>query len=307
MELKEAKYILAIARHKSISKAAESLFISQPSLSKYLKNMEQQLGAPLFARIGSQYLPTYLGERYLYYAERIARYGEQWDNEFDDIRHQNHGRLNIAIPIMLSNSIIGPNLPRFHAWYPHVNVNLMEEVNFVAEKTLEDPTVDLTFYNVREFPKNLEYQVLDQEETVLILAADNPLVKQAVLRPGFSYPWIDLRLLSEENFILLYPDQNTGGLSLELFADYAMKPNVLLHTRNSEMSICLAMDGLAAAFAPESYYHYLKPRETRPSVCLSVGKRPMENILIAAWQKHRYMPQYARDFLELIREYCRHR
>ena len=53
MELKEARYILAIARHKSISKAAEALFISQPSLSKYLKNLEQQLGTRLFDRIGN--------------------------------------------------------------------------------------------------------------------------------------------------------------------------------------------------------------------------------------------------------------
>ena len=47
MELKEARYILAIARHQSIGKAAESLYISQPSLSKYLKNLEERLGAPL--------------------------------------------------------------------------------------------------------------------------------------------------------------------------------------------------------------------------------------------------------------------
>lgn len=50
MELKEARYILAIARQGSIGKAAESLFISQPSLSKYLKNLENQLGGPLFYR-----------------------------------------------------------------------------------------------------------------------------------------------------------------------------------------------------------------------------------------------------------------
>ena len=42
MELKEARYILAIARHQSIGKAAESLYISQPSLSKYLKNLEER-------------------------------------------------------------------------------------------------------------------------------------------------------------------------------------------------------------------------------------------------------------------------
>ena len=58
MELKEARYILAIARQGSIGKAAESLFISQPSLSKYLKNLENQLGGPLFYRRDNCYTPT---------------------------------------------------------------------------------------------------------------------------------------------------------------------------------------------------------------------------------------------------------
>ena len=93
MELKEARYILAIAKHQSIGKAAESLYISQPSLSKYLKNLEERLGAPLFDRRENHYYPTYMGERYLYYAERIAAFGDQWSQEFDDIAHQEKGRL----------------------------------------------------------------------------------------------------------------------------------------------------------------------------------------------------------------------
>lgn len=307
MELKEARYILAIARHRSISKAAEALYISQPSLSKYLKNLEQQLGTRLFDRIGNGYFPTYVGERYLYYAEKIVEYGMEWDTELDDIMHQNHGRLNIAIPIMLSNSIIGPTLPRFHRQFPHVTVNMMEEVNFVAEHTLNDHTVDLTFYNVHEFPKDLDYQILGKEEMVLVLSASNPAAEKAKKREGFRYPWIDLRLLLEEDFILLYPDQNTGAIALKLFEEYGMEPNILMHTRNSEMSIRLAMEGLGAAFAPESYYHYLKTQETAPSVCLSVGEKKIENTLIAAYQKNRYLPLYARAYLEMIMEYCRQR
>lgn len=305
MELKEARYILSIARHKSISKAAEALFISQPSLSKYLKNLEQQLGTRLFDRVGNSYLPTYVGERYIHYAEKIVEFGMEWDIEFDDIMHQNHGRLNIAIPIMLGNSLIGPTLMTFHQQYPHVTVNMMEEVNFVAEHTLNDHTVDLTFYNVREFPKDLDYQVIGKEEMVLVLSANHPLLAAAVQKPGFQYPWIDLSLLSGESFILLYPDQNTGGLALKLFEDYGMKPDILLHTRSSEMSIRLAMEGLGAAFAPESYYHYLKSREPGDSVCLSVGKERIVNTLIAAYQKNRYLPQYARAYLDILKEYCR--
>lgn len=304
MELKEARYILAIAHEKNISKAAETLFISQPSLSKYLKNLEQQLGTRLFDRIGSSYSPTYVGERYIHYAEKIVDYGREWDVEFDDIMHQNHGRLNIAIPIMLGNSLIGPTLKKFHRLYPHVTVNMMEEVNFIAEHSLNDHTVDLTFYNVHEFPVNLDYQIMGKEEIVLVLSQYSPLVRMAEKKEGFQYPWIDLSLLSNESFILLYPDQNTGGLAIKLFDEYQMKPNVLLHTRNSEMSILLAMEGLGAAFAPESYYHYLKGREAMPSVCLSIGKEKIENTLIAAYQKNRYLPQYAKAYLDILAEYC---
>ena len=91
MELKEARYILAIAKHQSIGKAAESLYISQPSLSKYLKKPGGTFRSAPIDRRENHYYPTYMGERYLYYAERIAAFGDQWSQEFDDIAHQEKG------------------------------------------------------------------------------------------------------------------------------------------------------------------------------------------------------------------------
>ena len=183
MDLKEARYILAIARQRSIGKAAESLFISQPSLSKYLKNLENQLGGPLFYRMDNCYTPTYMGERYLHYAEQIAAYGEQWNREYEDISHRKYGRLNIAIPIMMGSTLIQPTLMEFHNLYPHVTINVMEAVNFIAETSLKDHSIDLTFYNVHVFPKLLDYEVMQREEIVLILSAGHPLASKAVDKP----------------------------------------------------------------------------------------------------------------------------
>lgn len=305
MDLKEARYILAIAEHKSIGKAAESLFISQPSLSKYLKNLERQLGVPLFSRIDNAYIPTYMGERYLHYAKQIAAFGEEWNQEYEDITHKQQGRLNIAIPMMLGSTLLQPTLMEFHRQYPFVTINVMEEANFVAEHTLKDHSIDLTFYNVHEFPKLLDYQVIRTEEIVLILPEGHPYTEQAEKKPGFQYPWLDLNLLKDENFILLYPDQNTGGIAGRLFSEYGMKPQILLHTRNSQMSITLAMDGMGAAFAPASYFHFLKKgRKDRPQ-CFSIGRRPVETTTIAAYQPQRYLPQHAKDYIRIIRRYCR--
>lgn len=304
MELKEARYILAIAEHGSIGKAADALFISQPSLSKYLKNMENQLGSPLFYRKDNRYIPTYLGERYIHYARQIVSCGLEWGREYDDITHRAHGRLNIAIPIMMGSTIIRPTLMEFHNRYPYVTINMMEAVNFVAETSLKDHSIDLTFYNVHEFPKLLEYEILRREEIVLVLAADHPLAAMAGKKAGFRHPWIDLKLFAEENFILLYPDQNTGGIALKLFQDYGINPPVLLHTRNSEMSIKLAVEGLGIAFAPESYYHAVASQSSHTSLCLSIGIMPVMTATIAAYERERYLPQYARDYVEIIRRYC---
>lgn len=305
MDLKEARYILAIAHHKSIGKAADSLYISQPSLSKYLKNLEKQLGSPLFYRKDNNYIPTYLGERYLYYAEQIAAYGDQWNQEYDDIAHREHGRLNIAIPIMLASVIIQPTLLEFNNLYPYVTINVMEEVNFVAETTLKNHLIDLTFYNVHEFPSFLDYEIICHQQMVLILSRKHPLVKYAVKKGGFSHPWIDLGLFAEENFILLYPDQNSGGIAMNLFQEYAINPPVLLHTRNCEMAIRLAMNGMGAAIAPESYYKKIAGPDDGHSICLSIGTHPVKTTTIAAHAKNRYLPQHARDYINIIRRYTR--
>lgn len=304
MELKEARYILAVAEHGSIGRAAEALFISQPSLSKYLKNMENRLGTPLFYRKDNSYFPTYLGERYLHYARQIVACGQEWEREYDDITHREHGRLNIAIPIMMGSTIIQPTLMEFHNRYPYVTINVMEAANFVAETSLKDHSIDLTFYNVHEFPKLLDYEILRQEEIVLILSANHPLASTACTKPGFRHPWLDLALFAEENFILLYPDQNTGGIALNLFHDYNIQPPVLLHTRNSEMSIKLAVEGLGAAFAPESYYQMVADYSPHPSRCFSIGRTPVVTTAIAAYQPGRYLPQHARDYIEIIRKHC---
>ncbi len=305
MELKEARYILSIYKNKTISKAAEDLYISQPSLSKYLKNIEAQLGEPLFDRINNVYVPTYVGERYLYYARKIVNYGKEWLNEFDDLTHQGKGRINVAIPVMLGNSIIEPTLPKFYQQYPHVEINLMEEVNFVSEHFLEDNSVDFVLYNVAQLPNNLDYEILHQEEMVMIVSKENPLSRLGIHKDGFSNPWVDIRKFKNESFILMYPDHTTGRLTNDLFKAHAFKPNVLLRTRNSQLSIRLALQNVGIAFAPRSYYETVRHEDT--SVAFSIGTAPIMTTMIAGYLKNRYMPKYTKDFLQMIAHYATHR
>ncbi len=305
MELKEARYILSIYKNKTISKAAEELFISQPSLSKYLKNIEGHLGEPLFDRINNEYIPTYVGERYLHYARKIVGHGQEWLSEFDDLTQQDKGRINLAIPVMLGNTIIEPTLGEFYQRYPHVEVNLMEEVHFVSEQFLKDSSVDLVLYNVADLPDSLDYEIIHQEEVVMIVSKKNPLSKLGVAKEGFDNPWVDIREFKDEKFIMLYPDHTTGRLTNQLFQEHNFQPNVILRTRNSQLSIRLALENVGIAFAPQSYYNTVKA--DNGCCCFSVGKKPIKTTMIAGYLKNRYMPKYTKEYLAMITEFCNNR
>ena len=138
-----------------------------------------------------------MGERYLYYAERIAAFGDQWSQEFDDIAHQEKGRLNIAAPIMMGTTLIEPSYGLSQAlslcYLKHYG-----SYYFVAENSLEDNSIDLTIYNVHKFPENMDYQILREEEIVLVLNKNHPLCEKAQPKEGFRHPWLDLKCLKKK-------------------------------------------------------------------------------------------------------------
>ena len=65
MDFRDYTYVQMIAQYKTFSRAADALYISQPSLSKFLQKLEEELGTPLFKRVNKQMYPTYAGERFL--------------------------------------------------------------------------------------------------------------------------------------------------------------------------------------------------------------------------------------------------
>ena len=65
MNIHELNYVLCIAKHQNMTKAARELYISQPTLSKHLGKLERELGIKLFNRVDNCYIPTYAGRRYM--------------------------------------------------------------------------------------------------------------------------------------------------------------------------------------------------------------------------------------------------
>ena len=79
MDFKDLSYVLAIARYQNITKAANSLYVTQPTLTKFLQNLETELGQKLFRKLGHRFVLTYAGERYVAKATEILNLKKEMD------------------------------------------------------------------------------------------------------------------------------------------------------------------------------------------------------------------------------------
>ena len=113
IEIKDLKYVSAIAKYESISQAANELYITQPSLSGYLKNLENRMGLPLFQRIGKRMVLTYFGECFLKEGNDLLLRHKHFSEELDRVLYEKRGRLSIGFPILRGISLLPVTLPRF--------------------------------------------------------------------------------------------------------------------------------------------------------------------------------------------------
>lgn len=300
MNIQELKYIMCIAKHRNLTRAAQELYISQPTLSKYLQKLERDLDGKLFSRSGNCYTPTYLGRRYMEYARKILEINQDWEKELQDLQECREGELNIAFPLMRSSCMVPGILPVFHEKYPGVKVNFLEEAYAIQERLLLDDQLDFAVFNEVHPHPNLVYEVLANEEILLMLSPDHPLACKGKEREGCRYPWMDLKLLENEPFILHFPDQTTGRIALELFEKYGIAPPVPFHTRNSQACALLAYQGMGACLIPENYVKNMK--FDHPPACFSVGDGGMFSTLTIAYRKGAYLPSYARDFIKIAQK-----
>ena len=301
MDFRELSYILAIAREQNITRAAESLYLSQPTLSKFLKSLEQQLGTPLFRRLGNKYIPTYAGEQYIKKAREILNLKKELDNQMSDIIKNNEGCLKIGFPAMRGTYMLPRTLPVFHDRYPNVRIDLCEANSEKLTQMVIDGDIDLAFFNFVEDNPALSYNVISHEEVVLVMSAENSFVRFGKKRAGCKYPHMDLRLLKDQGFILQNRTQHTRLIVDRIFHNLHLEPHVILETSNIQAEAELAAEDYGFTFITETHLKYIPHRERL--ALFSVGSPKTTVDFVATYRKNCYLPFHAQEYIKIVKEF----
>lgn len=179
MEMKELDYFIAIAEEKSISKAAERLFMAQSSLSQFLSILENNVGSKLFIRTSRGVRLTQEGELMLQYAYKTLAEYRSVQNEIKDMKQLKSGRVIMGVSSFRGSYLLPPVLNAFRLEHPDVKVEIVEQNSMVLEQQLLSGEIDIALLVMSEADPRLNIEWVLKDEICLITSHTYPVMEFA--------------------------------------------------------------------------------------------------------------------------------
>ena len=301
MDDRKLHYILEIAKYQNLTRAAEALYVGQPTLSKFLYSLETELGLPLFRKVGNRFLLTYAGERYVEKASQILRLKEELDAEMADILHRDVGVLNVAFAKMRYSYMLPCVLPVFQNMHPNVKTNVLEGNSQENDRRLLSGQIEVAFYSKPSITDdNIEYHPLASEELLICTCSGHPLGRLAVPNPDSPFPKLDLSLLENERVLMMYPEQRTRQIVDVILRENRIRLSNVQYSTNIQAIIGLIERGYGVSFIFQTHLNH--SAKTLPIECYSFGKTRTVCDFVAATRKGSYLSHYAQDFIDIVRQ-----
>ncbi|RFZ94644.1 LysR family transcriptional regulator [Mucilaginibacter conchicola] len=200
-----------VARRLSFTKASAELFISQPAVTKHIRELETHFKTSLFERSGNKKISlTPAGQLLFEYAQQVGSLYNELDFDINLLSKQYAGTLRIGGSNTVAQYVIPRVLAAFHQKFKDVRINLVAGNTEQTEKALLNKEIELGIVEGIHRNSQLKYSVFVDDELVLVCNAANPLVKKQTIKPE------DLKTLP---FILREP----GSGTLDVIA-HALKP-----------------------------------------------------------------------------------
>ena len=301
MDRREMEYLIVIAQEKNLSKAAERLYVSQPALSRFLLKMENSIGMPLFERKKRQLVPTMAGELCLDTARKMLQLDQDLERKLKKLRECTHGKLTIGITPGRGHTVLPKVLPDFQEKYPDYELTILEEDVQTLEQRLQAGTIDLAFFTMSESERvsqtKFRCQLISQEEIVLCAPKKGHYELLAKEEPGRKYPWIDLKYLENDCFLLLKKQMRLGQLAAKLLEEQAIAPRVVeLSSIDTALSLVARQYGIAFASSFRIEEH--EAAEDLSFFCF--GSHPEAWDFVAAYGKEHLLTPPEGYLIELI-------
>lgn len=265
MEMLQLKYFLALAETEHVSRTAELLHISQPSLSATIRKLEEELGAPLFERTGRNIRLSPYGQAFLVYAKEAMLSLENGKTTVAQMKNKADRTISLGV---LSPYVWSDLFDAFRRAHPEILVSRysMEGGEYAA--ALKEGRIDLYLGGINRLSDpELTANTLYTDGMVLLVNRQNPLA---------ALDEVDLRLCKKERFINLGRDTDLQRFVSTLFDAAGFTPNVIMEVdytlRDEMVSLNYGISVTTARSAARTAFDNVKPvRIASPGLRRALG------------------------------------
>lgn len=267
MEIKELNYLIAIAEEKSISKAADRLYMAQSSLSQFLQTMESNLDSKLFVRTSKGVRLTEAGNIMVKYAYATLAEYHRTQDEIQDLKELKSGSVILGISSFRGSYLLPPVLNAFKLDYPGIRVKIVEQNSMMLEQMLLNGEIDLALLVLPVSDSRLQPTFVMNDEICLIAHENHPILKKAKkfapTRKKISRipQYVDLEDAIQYEFFLSDYDTILGREARRIFSKKGLQPITCNESLSALMASALAAAGHGLAFTYYSSRHYFRTAE----------------------------------------------
>jgi DNA-binding transcriptional LysR family regulator len=285
MEIRHLLYFTEVARRHSFSAAAEALYVTQPTISKMVQNLEDELGVFLFNRAGKKVELTDAGRAILKPAQDIVKAFQNLSTELDEVAHLRTGNIRIGMPPMAGVGYFSQIAGGFSKKYPQISIQWLEFGSKWVEQGLLAGEVDLGIIQLPLHDDRFEIFEFVCEPVVAIVGPGHKFFKQRT---------VNLQDLSNDKFILFREDFALHDQILEQCRRLGFSPQIAAQSSQWDFIVGMVEENLGIGFLPENVWR----RNSRKQVqMLKLEGCPLCWNLAVIWEKNRHLSFAARQWL----------
>lgn len=210
------KVFYTVAQKLSFTRAAEALFVSQPAVTKHIKELEEQVGTALFTRKGSNISLTPAGQILLKHTRQIFETYARLENELSQLNDEVSGNIRIGASTTLSQYVLPRILALFKAGYPSINFSFTSGNSEVIEQLVMTGKIDIAIVEGNSHHSEILYEPFVKDEIVLVTKAGSALAQKKEIKPSqLSAIPLVLREPGSGTLDVVYKALKKNGISLK--------------------------------------------------------------------------------------------
>ena len=285
MDTKLIEYVIAIAEEKSLSKAAERLYLSQPALSQRLKKLEDELGTQLFVRERDGLTLTDAGRIYINGGHSILQIKREALRKISSLTHSSKNSLRFACAASSALECI----PAFRKHHPEIELMVRRSNSLTAKEDLIMGHADLGVLLTSSLQHSvLEYIPLWTGELLLAVPDGHPTLLAEDIEKG------DYSAIQNDYFVLTHAPSFVRNAEDQALCNMQIQPNILCEIEDDVSRRYMLNKGLGNAFIPSHLSH---PEDTFYTYSLNP---PLTFYIVAAYQKSINLSEPMKQLIRLL-------